>query len=627
MTSVADDLNAILAGTEAMLRAVCAEALSPAAVMRVELESSRRARAFLGSATVDRRLSVSPGWSDLVESGEALDLLLARLAPVPGAAAPRPLPEAVTARSPSSAARLERAADPLPVRAPARAPAPAAYVAPAPLPTPAAPAPDPLDSWTPAPAPAESWVVGLPVDETEAEEQPAYDSISWDSAPAPAPAPTPALSYLDEDDEATVVGAAVDPASAPVQEPAPADAWSESQWLNYEEQPEYSGGEADDDTPVYSDDALQYVTYTEPDPGKVEIKVPVAVEDLPEWARPIEKDEDTDASATKRPLKPKLAQRFARGAGAKVSEEYEETGGPSTLTEPDEEWSSFQGGQAAQASESTTADDSDRYSSLRGERMHMDDLPVAKTTPSRSEGRSGAAAIQLAADGSSRVLGADDEDEPADIELGDTRDYGDDEALEDDHTGILGVGVLEYDDDEIEELDEVDPIEGPINTLDNLPGAPELTPAEVSALLGKAEDAGRRNMAEGALLYGDVLDAEPTRVDALISRGRLYLDLGDFPAAVSDFLKAEGLQPREPDVQVALGDLFYGRKDYGKAVSYFNRALAIDGDHAVALARRGMAHYYRRQFSAAIEDLERARQLDSSLAHVDMYISRAKKKN
>ncbi len=619
MTSVADDLNAILAGTEAMLRAVCAETLSPAAVMRVELESSRRARAFLATATVDRRLSVSPGWSDLVESGEALDLLLARLAPVPGAAAPRPLPVAVTARSPSSAARVERAAEPLPVRAPARAPVAA--------PTPASPAPDPLDSWTPAPVPAESWVVGLPVDEAEAEEQPAYDSISWDSAPAPAPAPTPALSYLDEDDEATVVGAAADLASAPVEEPASAEAWSESQWLNYEEQPEYGGDEADADSPVYSDDdALQYVTYTEPDPGKVEVKAPVPVEELPEWARPIEKDEETDASATKRPLKPKLAQRFARGSGAKVSDEYEETGGPSTMTDPDEEWNSFQGGQAAQAAESTTADDSDRYSSLRGERMHMDDLPVAKTTPSRGEGRSGAAAIQLAADGSSRVLGADHEDEPADIELGDTRDYGDDEALEDDHTGILGVGVLEYD-DEIEELDEVDPMEGPINTLDNLPGAPELTPAEISALLGKAEDAGRRNMAEGALLYGDVLDAEPTRVDALLSRGRLYLDLGDFPAAVSDFLKAEGLQSRDPDVQVALGDLFYGRKDYGKAVSYFNRALAVDGDHAVALARRGMAHYYRRQFSAAIEDLERARQLDSSLAHVDMYISRAKKKN
>lgn len=603
MTSVADDLNALLAGAEAMLRAAAADSLSPAAMMRVELTSSRRARAYLASATAERRLTVAPGWADLVETGEALDLLLARLVPLAPPAAPRAVPAAVAARSPSTAARAARPPEPLPVR-----------------PTPAAPVyEEPEEAWAPAPAPTDSWVVGLP-DEAPAEQE-AFESIRWDTGPAPASEPVYAAPAEDED-ESTVI----EPAA---EAEAPAEAWTESQWLSYEEQPEYHETEAEGGAPAYSDeDPNLYVTYTEPDPGKVEIVVPVPVEDLPEWARPIEKEEEPEAAATRRPLKPKLVERYSRSSKPRPSESYEEPAGASAAAEPNEEWNSFEGAQAAQLTGVDSVDEPDRYSSLRGERMHMDDLPVtAKAgTPSRGTGRSQAAAIQLVADGSSHVLGAEDDEEPADIELGDTRDYGDDDGLEDDHTGILGVGIIEYD-DEIEEIKDLDAFEGPINTLDNLPGAPELNPAEVSALLAKAEEAGRRNMAEGALLYGDVLDAEPGRLDALISRGRLYLDLGDFPAAVSDFLKAEALQPREPDVQVALGDLFYGRKDYGKAVSYFNRALAIDGDHAVALARRGMAHYYRRQFSAAIEDLERARQLDSSLAHVDMYISRAKKKN
>jgi tetratricopeptide (TPR) repeat protein len=220
------------------------------------------------------------------------------------------------------------------------------------------------------------------------------------------------------------------------------------------------------------------------------------------------------------------------------------------------------------------------------------------------------------------VLGEDDDEDSNVIELGDTRDYGDEDAVDDDQTGILGIGVVEYDDD-VEEIDELEDYE---SGLEDLPGAPELTPAEISALFAKAEEAGRRNMADGVLLFSDVLDADPHRSDALLARGRLYLDLGDFPGAISDFLKAEALHPRDPDAQVALGDLFQGRKDYGKAVSYYTRALSIDADHAPALARRGMAHYFRRQHSAAEEDLERAKKLDPSLPLVDTYLARLRKK-
>ncbi|MCB9682021.1 MAG: tetratricopeptide repeat protein [Alphaproteobacteria bacterium] len=326
---------------------------------------------------------------------------------------------------------------------------------------------------------------------------------------------------------------------------------------------------------------------------------------------------------------------------------------PATDLPADDEWSFVASGQEEVEGPASH----DPYAVMRKERMRLDDFTAvdeaeeamlaaaeravtaavsgvdvdddAPTAIRPADDRAHAAAIQLTGEGGSRILGLDEDEDDDDsvIELGDTRDYGEDDGVEDDQTGILGVGVVEYDDD-VEDLDEDgayeddDPhVQAPLG-----PGAPELTPAEVSALIAKAEAVARRDMAEGVRVYSDVLDADPVRAEVLLARGRLNLDLGDFPAAVSDFLKAEGFAPDDADVLVALGDLFFNRKDYGKAVFYFNRALTVDDGHANAYARRGMAHYYRKQYNAAVEDLEKAKRLDGSLAMVDSYLARARKR-
>jgi tetratricopeptide (TPR) repeat protein len=601
MSGATDELLALLDAAEACLRAAIVEALPPAAVLRIERNSTREARRLVAEAAVDRTVDLPLGWAEFVEIDAELDALLARLPPVQVVerviARPRPAPAPVV---------IEHAVDEAPDR-PLEI-----YV------EEAAPPPPPViePSWTvdvkagsaPAVVPEPTWVVGL------------------DEAP-PAPAVVEADDELPDwavgaesavgDDEATLVEHAgqVEALRDPTASEAPRT--DEPAFVTYEEQPVYEDDDEEYYAPLEPADDVEYITYVEPTAGVAEVKLVTDDEPLPSWA--------AVAPSAEEEVAPPRAPRPTK------KKEPEPRPLPAPPPEPDagEDTWTFSRPPEAPVAEPTV----DAYAVLRKERMRLDDFtqverpaPVdedeaAATRPARAA-RSGPAAIQLAADGSARVLGGDEDDEATNvIALGDTRDYGDEDAIDDDQTGILGVGVVEYDDED--ELEEIEEIEG---TLDDLPGAPELTPAEISALYARAIEAGKRNMADGALLLGDALDADPRRIDALLARGRFYLDLGDFPGAISDFLKAEGLAPRDPDVQVALGDLFQGRKDYGKAVSYYNRALAIDGDHALSLARRGMAHYYRKQFNAAVEDLERAKKLDPSLPHVDTYLSRARRK-
>lgn len=630
-----DELLATLVAAEASLRATAAEALAPGALLRAERASTAAARRAVQALLAQRAqvgAVLEPGFAEFVAVDEALDELLARY--TPAVAPPPELPAALPPPPPRRAPRV------------------------------AAPAPPPAPVSTP-PVEEPQWVTGLPDPGAPEDDAPVWDALADDMEDlGPNDDITKDEAPQDpEDDEATVIREVPEslrrfrsrapdlrpedvvtpetveasPSEAPgAYEPSYGN--DENAWVIYEEQPAYEGYE---DDAFYeaareevADDGVEYIQYTEPLPGVVADKVAAEKEPLPHYAAELHQDADEPSRPGPAPRSRRDARETTRKAAeARASEPRNPVRvGPESL---EDEWA-----YAETVGQGSGAHGDDVYAQMRGERMRMDDFSIPadpdestqdipaseRKEATRPRGpRSHAAAIQIAADGSGQVLGPqeDDPDDGSVIELGDTRDYGDEEVMDDDQTGILGVGVVEYDEVEDEDEDDVEDLDPAAITG---PGAPEVTPAEVSALFARAVEVSRRNMAEGVLLYSDVLDAEPDRIEALLARGRLHLDLGDYPAAISDFLKAEGMAPRDPDVQVAIGDLFYGRKDYGKAVSYFNRALGIDGDHALALARRGMAYYYRRQFNAAVEDLERAKQLDPQLAHVDTYVARARKR-
>lgn len=235
-----------------------------------------------------------------------------------------------------------------------------------------------------------------------------------------------------------------------------------------------------------------------------------------------------------------------------------------------------------------------------------------------------AAAIQLGAGGGARVLGAEEEDEP--IEIGEASD---DELPDDDGSGGFSLKVQEYEEvyeEEEEEEEEEAEEEAPLEP-DPEPAPAGPSAAQIAQLLAAAQAAAQSgNLQGGADLYSDLIDADPNNVDAHVSRGRLYLDLGDYSRAMSDFMVAEDLAPTDPEPQVAIGDLYFARKDYRKAIDYFDQALQMSPNHAMAFCRRGISHYYRKNYQEAVVDLEKAKKLDPDIANIQTYISMAKKK-
>ena len=233
--------------------------------------------------------------------------------------------------------------------------------------------------------------------------------------------------------------------------------------------------------------------------------------------------------------------------------------------------------------------------------------------PSRHQ----AAAIRIGETGKAEVLGA----EAVEIEMLGAEDF--------DEAGGLSFSVeLEEYEDDFEELEEFEAFAEPEPEPEPEP-PPGPTASELEAMLDKAVHHRDNNEFDKAILYySDVIDGDPEHLEAHLGRGQIYLDLGDYASAMSDFLyAAEDLAPNSPEPQVAIGNLFFARKDYRKAIEYFDHALARDSESAMALCRRGISHYYRKNYSTALKDLKRAKRIDAHIPNIGTYISMAKKKS
>ena len=249
------------------------------------------------------------------------------------------------------------------------------------------------------------------------------------------------------------------------------------------------------------------------------------------------------------------------------------------------------------------------------------------SVPTVRASRPRAAAVQLNTTGTGgRVVGADDDIEP--IEIGAAED---DEEFQEPAEGGFSVTVHEEDYDDAF-LPDVEGDEGDLSLIRDLEEVPSedasgISESEVAALYAEAETA----VADGDLnaaadLFSDVIDADPDHRSAHVARGRVFLDLGDYSRAMSDFTVSEELAPDDPEPQVAIGDLFFARKDYRRAIEYFNSALALDPEHAMAFCRRGISHYYRKNYNDALEDLLHAQKLRPDIPNLTTYVAMAQKK-
>lgn len=94
------------------------------------------------------------------------------------------------------------------------------------------------------------------------------------------------------------------------------------------------------------------------------------------------------------------------------------------------------------------------------------------------------------------------------------------------------------------------------------------------------------------------------------NRGRLYMEIGDYPKAVDDFTESI-LCNRDNSVLLASGHfdrgVAYGEMgDHVRAISDFNKVIELSPENAQAYANRGLAYYKRGQISAAKRDFQKA---------------------
>lgn len=232
-----------------------------------------------------------------------------------------------------------------------------------------------------------------------------------------------------------------------------------------------------------------------------------------------------------------------------------------------------------------------------------------------------AAAIQLGAgQGEAEVVGDDEEEELIEVGGADNEDELDHEG------GGLSLQVEEYEDDDSPDEEAAGP--DPAQSTPTLRPQAALPSVDVPAVLKAAHHAVRSgDLDRGTDLFSDVLDADPTNVEAMVGRGRIHLDRGDFARAMSDLMSAEEAAPKDPEPRIAVGDLYFARKDYRRAIDYFDLALELQADHAMAHCRRGISHYYRKNYDEALADLNKAQRLDPEIPNIATYVTMAKKRS
>ncbi len=231
------------------------------------------------------------------------------------------------------------------------------------------------------------------------------------------------------------------------------------------------------------------------------------------------------------------------------------------------------------------------------------------------------AAIQLnAKTGASKVIGLEEEEEP--LEIGDAGDYGEEEPA---GGSGMRIELQEYEDEPSIDEPEPEPATALRPSAPPVPAGP--TRAEIAKWLAEAKASDENGQIDdGIARYSDVLDADQGSLDAFLGRGRLHLDRGDFARAVSDFLNAERIAPKDAEPQIGLGDLYFARKEYRQAVDSFEQALALNPNSAKAYSRRGISQYYRKNYPQALKDLQQAQKLDKNSPNIGTYIAMVQKK-
>ncbi len=134
-----------------------------------------------------------------------------------------------------------------------------------------------------------------------------------------------------------------------------------------------------------------------------------------------------------------------------------------------------------------------------------------------------------------------------------------------------------------------------------------LKPGDPELLCGLARLAGRMDMANQALaLWSQVLEVDPSRLEALDGRGRTLADLHRYDEAVEALRSAILAHPHEARFWNTLGLVLNQQGDSLAALTFFDEAVRLEPAFAAALYNRGDVRFDLGELAYAEADFDLA---------------------
>ena len=148
--------------------------------------------------------------------------------------------------------------------------------------------------------------------------------------------------------------------------------------------------------------------------------------------------------------------------------------------------------------------------------------------------------------------------------------------------------------------------------LDDYSAAIKADPKSSLAFLGRGVLLAVRKRAYDRAIedFDKVLVIEPDNVEALLSRGDAFAQLGDLGRAMADLNRAVALAPDKPTVLVTRGQVESRRGNVAGAARDYEAALKLDPRYADAMINLAAVRSMQGQSGAAIELLDQAIAID-----------------
>lgn len=128
---------------------------------------------------------------------------------------------------------------------------------------------------------------------------------------------------------------------------------------------------------------------------------------------------------------------------------------------------------------------------------------------------------------------------------------------------------------------------------------------------------------DAARVYGDLLAIEPTHLRARNNLGVLYDQLGNYEAALAEYLAAEELDPDDVRLQCNIAAVQASLGRYRDAEERLGQALHTDPQNADARENLGLVYFKKGLYAEAAVELRRAAELDPSRSNAYLYLGEA----